>query len=553
MGVEMHVTGKHYGLIGLFSLVLVALTSCAAVPTYAEAQATAQVSGCWPDIYPTPRAVTVTPVEALTAEPLGTILLGTPTATALPTTTPYPRCPPRPGETQAPWPTPVPPPPPYPTLEPRRWVGGSDEQTTLHLPGTVYAVDLAVHPTEGWPVVGVIQRSWGTPIRAYVRVYNPQTQQWGTAQQVDIGEASTGMDRFGSVAVGVIGDRTVYAAWGASDRMLNDDGTWRTTPDLWASASTDYGANWAPPRRIATNCWNVLDMATNDDGYVVVLANCFTRTGNTYIGNATTIVKRPGQDWLPAQKLAAPGWSGSIVLAGSGPDTRAVALTSALLAPQSRQLSILTKRLIDDGQWFIQTRVFDLPRDEALENPTGGAGWHFRGLVFPRMLLDGSVQTGVIFTWAAYSRAGLYALTSLDSGQTWGNVVTIAYHSGDPDRVGHQDFVAPAYDPVADRLAAIWTCCGAAQWTSAGNTHYASWSVPGSSTWRALPDPLIVGSTQAHDTAAAQALNGRMTWLAWIESGNQVVVRSLDLNAVIPIEQYPTPTPPPTPTLAGGP
>src|SRR6266542_4900435 len=125
MGAERHPTGQRYGLLGLLSLVLVALTGCAAVPTYAEAQATAQVSGCWPDLYPTPRAVTVTPAGALTAAPLGTVLPGTPPATTLPTTTPYPRCPPRPGETQAPWPTPVPPPPPYPTMEPRRWVGGT--------------------------------------------------------------------------------------------------------------------------------------------------------------------------------------------------------------------------------------------------------------------------------------------------------------------------------------------------------------------------------------------------------------------------------------------
>jgi hypothetical protein len=294
-------------------------------------------------------------------------------------------------------------------------------------------------------------------------------------------------------------------------------------------------------------------LATNDDGYVVVLANCFSRSGNTYIGNATTIVKRPGQNWLSPQMVTAPGWAGSIVLAGSGPDTRAVALTSALLAPQSRQLSMLTKRLVDESPWSVQERAFDLPRDEALEDPTGGAGWHFRGLVFPHVLPDGSVQAGVIFTWATYTRAGLYALISLDSGQTWGDVEAIVYRPGDPDRVGHYDFVVPAYDPVADRLAAFWTCCGAAQWMPAGNTHYASWSVPGSSIWHSLPDPLIVGSIQAHDTAAAQALNSRMTWLAWIESGNQVVVRSLDLNAVIPVEHYPTPTPPPTLAPGGGP
>src|SRR6266545_5052278 len=129
MGAERHPTGQRYGLLGLLSLVLVALTGCAAVPTYAEAQATAQVSGCWPDLYPTPRAVTVTPAGALTAEPLGTVLPGTSTATALPTTTPYPRCPPRPGETQAQGPPPLPPPPPYPQLDPPLWSAAGNDRT----------------------------------------------------------------------------------------------------------------------------------------------------------------------------------------------------------------------------------------------------------------------------------------------------------------------------------------------------------------------------------------------------------------------------------------
>ena len=170
--------------VGLPILLAVVLVGCAVPPNYAEVPATAQSTGCWPDPYPTPRLVTVTPGEsALT--PTATILPGTATATALPTTTPYPRCPAAPGATLIPWPTPVPNPPPYPTMEPRRWVSGSDRLMTMHLPGSVYALDLAVHPTEGWPVVGVTQRSWGMPIQAFVRIYDPRTQDWGVARQVD--------------------------------------------------------------------------------------------------------------------------------------------------------------------------------------------------------------------------------------------------------------------------------------------------------------------------------------------------------------------------------
>src|SRR5688500_13218651 len=51
------------------------------------------------------------------------------------------------------WPTPVPPPPAYPTMEPKRWLGGSDPHATFQLPGTTFDVHLAVHPTQGWPAV----------------------------------------------------------------------------------------------------------------------------------------------------------------------------------------------------------------------------------------------------------------------------------------------------------------------------------------------------------------------------------------------------------------
>ncbi len=70
----------------LFNLLALTLAGCGApLPTYAEVQATAQQTGCWPDPYPTPRPVTVTPVPD---RPIGA---------TLPTTTPYPRCAPPPA------------------------------------------------------------------------------------------------------------------------------------------------------------------------------------------------------------------------------------------------------------------------------------------------------------------------------------------------------------------------------------------------------------------------------------------------------------------------
>src|SRR5689334_5597670 len=99
------------------------------------------------------------------------------------------------GQSQA-GPSPIPAPPAYPTMEPRRWLGGSDPHPPFQLPGVTFDVHLAVHPTQGWPAVAVLQRLNGSsdPIEAFVRVLNPHTGQWSAAQQVDIGSSSNGMD-----------------------------------------------------------------------------------------------------------------------------------------------------------------------------------------------------------------------------------------------------------------------------------------------------------------------------------------------------------------------
>ena len=100
-------------------------------------------------------------------------------------------------------PSPVPAPPAYATMEPKRWLGGSDPYATFQLPGVTFDVRVAVHPTQGWPAVAVMQRfnEGSDPIQAFVRVLNPQSGQWSTAQQVDTGESSNGMDRFGAALV----------------------------------------------------------------------------------------------------------------------------------------------------------------------------------------------------------------------------------------------------------------------------------------------------------------------------------------------------------------
>ena len=69
------------------------------------------------------------------------------------------------------------------------------------------------------------------------------------------------------------------------------------------------------------------------------------------------------------------------------------------------------------------------------------------------------VSTGLIFTWSDAERAHAYSVTSLDGGLSFGPVVPIVL---DDTAVGTGAqapavFAAPAYDPVADRLVAIWS------------------------------------------------------------------------------------------------
>ncbi len=224
--------------------VVLALAGCARLPTYVAAQATAQAGGCWPDYLPTPPLVTVTPA--------GSALPGTPQ--------PIRRrwCPARrrPGRTAVRWPTPVPPPPAFPTQAGRPWQTGSGQATTLLLPDAVLALDMAVHPTAGWPAVAAVVWS-GTddPERVMVSVDNPRAARWSIARQVDLGPARIG--RY---------TRTVRVA--IERRRAGDGGLGHERPGLrrqrsalavWASDSDDVGETWSAPTRVAVGCRRVND------------------------------------------------------------------------------------------------------------------------------------------------------------------------------------------------------------------------------------------------------------------------------------------------------
>ncbi len=496
------------------------LTDCGGTfLTYADVAATAQITGCWPDPWPTPNPQPVSDVQPIGIGATPTVDASAPTATILPTTTPYPRCSPPPGATAVVWPTRFPTRPPFPTMEPALVLGGSDTTTTMHLPGRQFDVKLAVHPTEGWPALVTMSRFVAStdPMQITARVYNPHTGTWNVAQQVDVGASSAGQDRFGSAVIGITGDRTVHVVWGSSD-----EGQQR----IWTSQSTDFGVSWSEPVVIATGCWQPVDMATSVDNQIAVLLAC-------YPGRPSVVVRRGNGTWLPQQWPGTKGQFGAIRIVGEGSDARAVAVMSEL--QDTRQVDILSKRLSDGGAWQVQMR-----RVPSLPNVPPALLWQQEAVLFPR---PNSATPGILVTWPGFEASIAYALTSLDGGQTWGEVETIVA-STQGARVNR---VVPAYDAAADRLVAIWTCCGNPKEES---SHYASWSVSGSGLWSPAlaPDlanavPLVLGARAADDMSAAQALNSRTTWLAWVEREHQIEVRSFDLNKVVPVDQYPQPTP----------
>jgi hypothetical protein len=369
------------------------------------------------------------------------------------------------------------------------------------------------------------------PIQAFVRVLNPQSGQWSTAQQVDIGASSNGMDRFGSALIGITGDGAVHAVWGASD----DDGA------IWTSTGTDFGATWSAPQRLLTNCLAALDMATTPSGQIVILANCATERE----ARAAIVIRLENGSWLPPQYIPVDAWSGAIAVAGDRQDLRITALALPFAHDNATIGHLIGKYLADPGPWHIRA-VPLVPTGVA---DPGDLRWQPHHLSITRLHPDGQVSTGLIFTWSDAERAHAYSMTSLDGGLSFGPAAPIVIDDAGSGTGSEAPavFAAPAYDPIADRLVAVWTCCHEAQYARVPVTHYASWSVPGSELWTPINGinrvPTILGSRSAHRTATAQAPMSRSTWIAWVEGPNQITVRSFDLNAIVPADQYPTPTP----------
>jgi hypothetical protein len=285
-------------------------------------------------------------------------------------------------------------------------------------------------------------------------------------------------------------------------------------------------------------------MATTPSGQIVILANCHNPGSNT--PHTTFLIRDSNGAWLPPQTVAVDSWNGAIALAGDREHLRMTALTMPFARNNATTGHLIGKYLADPGPWQVE----DVPLVPAGVPDPGMMRWQAHHLSFTRLLPNGQPTSNLIFTWSDAERAHAYSITSLDGGLSFGPVVPIVVDNTVPLDTGSRApavFAAPAYDPIADRLVAIWTCCQEAQYERVPVTHYASWSVPGSVLWTPLLGldriPTIIGSRSAHRTATAQAPMSRWTWVAWVEGPNQITVRSFDLNKIIPASHYLTPTP----------
>ena len=524
-------------------LLLVLISGCESAITYGDRMATAVAQGCWDDGAPTPRPVTVTPLGGRVPTPPPTVVTNPgaatttpmPSPTALPSTTALPRCTPAPGTTQAAWPTSRPTEPQVPTRQADYRQPAVDGATIMRLPNALLGLDLAVHPVQNWPVVAAIDIPMlnRDPARVYLRAYDPIGRGWGVAQNVDRDGSHPGT-KFRSVAVGVTGDGTLHVVWGVTEYPEQA---------MFASQSTDHGTTWSVPERIGGSVpmMGVLDMATTLDNQVFVLALQSTGTGV----RAVLLHRAADAQWAAPEPIpfAAPwyGSGGALVVAADELPGHAPQLVAAVTAGTEGAGGVveIAQRPLRGGAWTVTPRPV---------TGTAGGAWAgvTRGVAYT--WTQGAVRApAVTFTVVMRDDPTIYALTSRDGGRTWGMAESIARApSGTTIRSA-----APAYDPVAQSTLAIWTCCTDGLWGNAAATHYASWRALGASAWTPTLDPatfgqrvpLVSGASAAGMSSVAQAANTRVAWLAWVEDGQQVRVRTLRLDQVIPFAAYPTATP----------
>jgi hypothetical protein len=408
--------------------------------------------------------------------------------------------------------------------------GGSGQKTTLQLPEVVLTTDIAVHPTEGWAAVGAAVWSGNdNPERAFVSVLNPTTRTWTPAHQVDIGAASLGRYTR-TVQVAITGDGVVHAVWGMSDPDFTDN---NPPARVWAAESRDHGITWSAPTPIGEDCRQVNDVAATLSGWLVVGLICNAGPEQVQLAIAT---RSPDGSWS-LERLPGAVWyfsAGAVAIAEAGDEARATVLflsgPNGQMASPPRAL-LFTQTLGVGSDWHPATRDIDVPG--VVE---GARTWHARGLVYRT---PGAAADSITFTFADAEQSNIYALSSPDAGRSWFAPELITEPRASDEQIA---FASPAYDAASNRLVALYTCCSDAGWgNTEPSTHYLRWSTPGTGRWADVGAtervPLILGGRAAGETVVAQARNAPTAWVAWIEGGNAVEVRSFHLGTVLSREE----------------
>lgn len=241
------------------------LAGCSTPTTEAEARATATVTGCWPYGVRQPRSTpTIAGVATATAP-----LIGTPTATTLPTTVIYPTCTPIPGTpTLTPVPTDVPTPIPARTPQVPAAIGGPQEigdQPGLVSPWGRFTRSpvMAFHPQRRTAAVAYI--AYGGTADPYngdvfVRVQQPSGV-WNNLQSVNTQPVKS---FYGGLGLTITSDGIIHLAFGGGDGEHDTQ--------IYLVESHDNGANWSLPQPISGIEGRVLSLLSDADGGLHLLA-----------------------------------------------------------------------------------------------------------------------------------------------------------------------------------------------------------------------------------------------------------------------------------------
>lgn len=299
---------------------------------------------------------------------------------------------------------------------------------------------------------------------------------------------------------------------------------------MWAAASRDYGESWSQPQLIGSECRQVNDLAASLAGWLVTGLVCNDGPERVQPAIAT---RTPDGVWS-LDRLPGAIWyfsDGAVALreTATGPQVTVTFLTgpNGAVTPPPRVL-VFSRNLVTDTTWSSQSRNIVIPGVE-----TGGRTWHARALVYRP---EGASSDSMTFLFSDAERWQVYALTSQDAGQSWLPAELVVAPARGDERIA---FAAPAYDPIGQRVAAIWICCAEGSLlVRDASTHYLRWSALGSGVWADVTPnqrvPLITGARASGELVTAQARNARTVWITWIEGGNTVEVRSFDLTTVLP-------------------